>query len=145
MHQPQVPTPERLRFRVRLKTRWSDEDNQHVLNNAVYLTLCEEARHAYFSKLGLLSSNQFAFLLAQANVRFMAPGRGGEEVEVEMATLHLGRTSFSQAYRVRAAAGARTWCECEALLVCIDPHTGKSTPMAADFRARIAAFEGLGG
>ncbi len=143
MHQPQVPSPDRLRFRVRLRTRWSDEDNQRVLNNAVYLTLCEEARHAYFSKLGLLASNQFAFLLAQANVRFIAPGRGGEEVEVEMATLQLGHTSFQQVYRVRAAAGGSTWCECEALLVCVDPRTGKKTPMAADFRARIAALEGL--
>ena len=76
MHAPQVPESARLRFRVRLRTRWSDEDNQNVLNNAVYLTLLEEARHAYFSKLDLLDGSHFPFLLAQCNLRFLSAGRG---------------------------------------------------------------------
>ncbi len=143
MHTPQLPASERMRFHVRLRTRWSDEDNQGVLNNAVALTLFEEARHAYFTKLGLLEANQFPFLLAQTNVRFLSPGAGGVEVEVELATLELGRSSFRQVYRVRGVAGSVVWCEAEALLVCIDARTRKSRPMANDFRARIADFEGL--
>jgi len=38
-----VPPSEAIRFRARCRTRWSDEDSQGVLNNAVYLTLLEEA------------------------------------------------------------------------------------------------------
>ena len=38
MEQPQVPPSDAVRFRARAHTRWSDEDNQGVLNNAVYLT-----------------------------------------------------------------------------------------------------------
>jgi acyl-CoA thioester hydrolase len=132
-----------MRFRARLRTRWSDEDNQRVLNNAVYMTLCEEARQAYFSRLGLMDRNQFPFLLAQANVRFVAPGRGAADVEVELATVQLGKSSFQQAYRVRAAPGGQVWCECEALLVCYDPATGASAPMREEFRRAIAQFEGL--
>ena len=62
MHVPQVPDSSRVRFRCRARTRWSDEDNQNVLNNAVYMTLLEEARHAYFGKLGLLEGWHFPFL-----------------------------------------------------------------------------------
>jgi len=77
MHEPQVPPSAEMRFVARVRSRWSDEDNQGVLNNAVYLTLFEEARHAYFGRLGLLEGNRFPFLLAQSNVRFLRPGRDG--------------------------------------------------------------------
>ena len=75
MNDPQVP--ELLSTRVRLRTRWCDEDNQAVLNNAVYMTLFEEGRRAYFEQLGLIEENRFPFLLAQTNVRFLRPGAGG--------------------------------------------------------------------
>ena len=143
MQDPEVPPSAALRFRARLHTRWSDEDNQGVLNNAVVLTLLEEARHAYFGQLGLLESNKFPFLLARCNVRFVAPGRGGVDVEVELATVHLGTSSFRQVYRVRSFAAAALWAEAEALLVCYDPQSRRSAAMAPAFRAAIAAFEGL--
>jgi len=140
---PDVPASERLRFRVRLRTRWSDEDNQGVLNNAVYLTLLEETRLAYFTQLGHLRENRFPFLLAQTNIAFLVPGRGGAEIEVECATVHLGTTSFTQAYRVRDPASGVVWCEALARLVCYDPATGAKAPMQAEFRATIERFEGL--
>jgi acyl-CoA thioester hydrolase len=143
MHTPQVPESSRIRFRARMHTRWSDEDNQKVLNNAVFLTLLEEARHAYFGKLGLLEDNQFAFLLAQCNVRFLAPGRGGVEMEVEVVTTHLGTSSFQQSYRVRDVQSRTVLCEAEAVGVCYDPKSGKSAPMTAPFRRAIAEFESL--
>src|SRR5688572_9489403 len=139
MQDPQVPPSAALRFRARVHTRWSDEDNQGVLNNAVILTLLEEARHAYFGQLGLLESNRFPFLLARCNVRFLAPGRGGVDAEVELATLELGTSSFRQAYRVRSLADGTVWAEAEALLVCYEPQSGGSRPMAPAFRSAIAA------
>lgn len=144
MQDPEVPESEQLRFHVRLRTRWSDEDNQAVLNNAVYLTLFEEARHAYFESLGLIQANRFPFLLAQTHLRFVAPGRGGADVEVEMATLRLGKSSFEQAYRVRGLPDRRVWAEGRALLVCYDPSQGGSRPMEPAFRAAIEARERAG-
>jgi YbgC/YbaW family acyl-CoA thioester hydrolase len=132
-----------MRFRARARTRWSDEDNQDVLNNAVYLTLLEEARHAYFRELGLLDGNRFPFLLAQCNLRFIAAGRGGAEVEIDIATTRLGSSSFCQAYRVRDAERGTVWAEAEAVLVCYHPESGRSAPMAPGFRAALARFEGL--
>ena len=143
MHRPQVPDSSRIRFRARVHTRWSDEDNQSVLNNAVYMTLLEEARHAYFDKLGWLRSNQFPFLLAQCNIRFISPGRGAVDVEVEVVTTSLGNSSFQQAYRVREAQGGPIWCEAEAVLVTYDPASRASAPMRAEFKRALADFEGL--
>jgi acyl-CoA thioester hydrolase len=140
MNDPQVP--EALSTRVTLRTRWCDEDNQAVLNNAIYMTLFEEGRRAYFDALGLLEGNRFPFLLAQTNVRFLRPGAGGVEVELELGTTHLGRTSFTQAYRLRGPGG-EVWAEAEARLVCYDPGTNASCAMAEGFRAAIASREGL--
>lgn len=141
MNAPEVP--EELSFRVRLRTRWSDEDNHGVLNNAVYLTLFEEGRHAYFRGLGQLDENRFPFVLLQTDVRYLRPGRGAAEVEVELGTTALGRSSFQQAYRVRAVDDGEVWCEAEALLVTIDAASGRGRRMPDAFRGAIAAFEGL--
>ncbi|HRV82719.1 MAG: acyl-CoA thioesterase [Planctomycetes bacterium] len=134
MELPQVPPDASLPFACELFTRWSDEDNQGVLNNAIYLTLFEEGRHRYFLGLGLLDSAQFPFLLAQTHLKFLAPGRGGCAVRLTMGTTRIGTSSFEQAYRIHGPDGT-VWCEGEALLVCYDPRTGKSRAMDPDFRA----------
>lgn len=146
MEAPAVPASERLRFRVRLRTRWSDEDNQGLLNNAVYLTLMEEGRLAYFTQLQLMEDwNRFQFVLLQCNARFLAPGYGGREVELELGTTHLGSSSFRQAYRVREAASGTVWCEAEAVMVAWDNHRQGKKTMEQGFRAAIARWEGLEG
>ncbi|MBK7874861.1 MAG: acyl-CoA thioesterase [Planctomycetes bacterium] len=139
MENPNVPESSRIRFRARIATRWSDEDNQGVVNNAVYMTLFEEARYRYFH--ARLDANHFPFLLAQTNVRFVSPGRGGEDVEVECATTELGTTSFTQAYRVLEASTRRVLCEAEARLVCYDPKTNAKRPIPPELRAAIEACE----
>jgi acyl-CoA thioester hydrolase len=143
METPPVPVSERMRFRARLRTRWSDEDTQGVLNHAVYATLLEEARHALFTELGQLRDNHFPFLLAQLNLRFLAPGRGSREVEVELATTHLGRSSFEQVYRIRDVASGVALCEAHARLVCYDAVSGRSRPMQSELRAALAQSEVL--
>jgi acyl-CoA thioester hydrolase len=146
MHEPEIPTS--LRFSAELATRWSDGDVQGVLNNAVYSTLLEEGRYAYFDALGLLERGHFPFLLAQSSLRFLAPGRGGCRVRIELSTTRLGRSSFEQAYRIREAGrGAgetdgTIWCEAQARLVCYEPESGRPRPMDPEFRSRIEAFEG---
>ncbi len=143
MERPRSLQPAEIRFRVRRRTRWSDEDNQHVLNNAIYLTLFEEARLAYFTELGFVRGNQFPFLLAQTNVLFVAPGRGGVEVEIAARTVELGTTSFTQLYRVSDGASGAVWAEAEARLVLYDPATGAKRAMPEEFRRAIAQLEGL--
>lgn len=141
MEAPRVPPPEAMSFRYPLRTRWSDEDAMGVLNNAVYLSLFEEGRLRWCKELGLLGGfGSFAFVLAATNVRFVAPGRGGAEVELQMRTTSLGQKSFVQAYRVRDEDGA-TWAEAEAVLVTWDAARRRAGPMSEAFRAAVLARE----
>lgn len=139
MRELEIPPPSPSSFKARARTRWSDEDNQGVLNNAVYLTLFEEARHAWATTVGLLERNRFPFLLAQTHVRFVAPGRGGAEVEIELLTTRVGTSSFEQAYRVRDVERDVLWAEAAALLVFYDAATGKSRAIPPQLRASIVA------
>lgn len=139
MEAPEIP--EFPHFVHETVTRWSDDDSQGVLNNAVYLTLFEEARHGFCRAAEVLDDGAFPFLLAQTNVRFVAPGRGGETVRVELSTTHVGTKSFRQAYRVRSEGG-EIWAEGEAALVCYDPSTMESAEIPKDLREALEAMTG---
>lgn len=144
MQVPQVPSDEEFRFRCRVYTRWSDEDLQGVLNNAVYATLCEEARYRYFAQLDLLqTARHFPFVLLQSNIRFLAPGIGATEVEIGARTVHLGRRSFRQAYRIKEAASGIVWAEAEAVLVAWDAASRGSTELSEAFRQAVIRLEQL--
>lgn len=137
MHTPQLPTS--LPWSTRLMTRWSDEDNQSVLNNAVTLTLCEETRRAFCRERGLLEGNRFPFLLAACNLRFLRPGVGGVEVQASLGVTRIGETSVETVYRIAGPEG-ETWSEVEALLVTYDPATMRSQGHPEPLRA---AWESL--
>jgi acyl-CoA thioester hydrolase len=141
MEVPAIPPSASFRFRTRRRTRWSDEDVQGVVNNAVYLTLFEEARHQYFGDLGLLEEGGFPFVLMQANVRFLAPGRGGAEVEIELLTEELGASSIRQVGRIRDVESGVVLAEGEALLVSWDGAERRKAPTGSGFRAAVLAFE----
>lgn len=141
MDTPTVPDDGDFRFAATLATRWVDEDNQGVLNNAVYLTLLEEARLRYFRDLQLMDGASFPFVLAQCNVRFLRPGAGGVDVVVRAKTTVLGNSSFVQVYRL-GPADQEPWAEAEALLVAWDNGARAKRPMSPEFRAAVAAFEG---
>ena len=143
MERPVIPPSATFRARFRRQTRWSDEDKQSVLNNAIYLSLLEEGRYDYFRDLDLLLDGEFPFVLAQTNIRFVAPGRGAAHVEIELRTTHLGRSSFTQLYRVVEFDTGIVLAEAEAVLVCWDRTIRGKTDMAPEFRQRVSAFEGL--
>jgi YbgC/YbaW family acyl-CoA thioester hydrolase len=144
MEAPAPLEPDTCRFSCLRSLRWSDEDNQGVVNNAVYLTLLEESRHAYFTALGLLDENRFPFLLAQTNLSFVKPMRGGQQVRILVRTLQLGTTSFEQVYEIHCADSGVCHARAQARLVCYDSASGGKRPMAEEFRAALARFEGLG-
>jgi len=129
-----------FRFSTEVPLRWVDIDSWGVLNNAVYLSLMEQARYEYFGKLGLLEAGQVGFVLAEATVRFLRPGRMGMRPSVSARTSRLGNSSFEMEYEVRA--GAELLATGKAALVYVDAAL-KARPIPAAARRAIAAFEGI--
>jgi acyl-CoA thioester hydrolase len=128
------------RFVADVPLRWVDVDSEGVVNNAVYLSLMEQARFLYFDHLGLLAQRKVPFVLAETTVKFLRPGRMGMKTEVAVRTRSLGTTSFHMDYEVRAeehvlAAG-------QAALVFVD-GTLRPTPIPQHVREAIQVFEDM--
>jgi acyl-CoA thioester hydrolase len=130
------------RFDTDVPLRWVDVDSAGVVNNAVYLSMMEQARYAYFTHLGLMTDHVVPFVLAQATVQWLRPGRIGMRVTVAAATTRLGTSSFDMRYEVRA--GEEVLCKGDATLVYVDAQT-RSCPMPPEFRETVAQFEELAG
>ena len=139
MEEPRIPSD--FRFETKLTVRWSDEDHHRVVNNAVYLTLMEEARLAYFTELGLMEDGRFPFVLAQANVVFVRPGRGGRSVNVAARTTQLGNSSLGQAYRISDAETGEVWCVGEARLVAWDIEAKEKRNFPDAWRETLSRYE----
>ncbi|MFT7669785.1 MAG: YbgC/YbaW family acyl-CoA thioester hydrolase [Planctomycetota bacterium] len=144
MQIPEIPELGAFRFQTKRSTRWSDEDTQGVVNNAVYMTLLEEARFDYFSSLGLVEDNAFPFVLMQTNIRFLSPLRGGQKVTVALRTLEMGNSSIRQVSRILSVDSGQVLVEAEVLLVSWSNEDRCKVPIAGEFRDRVSLFEGLG-
>lgn len=118
--------------------RWSDVDAMGVVNNAVYLTLFEQARFGYFATLGVMDGAVFPFVLGSTSVRFERPGRAGMRVAVEARVTRLGNKSLDMTYIVRC--GAEPIATGTATLVWVDAVL-RSTPIPDSVRDAIAARE----
>ncbi len=127
-----------FRFDTAVPLRWADVDSAGVVNNAVFLSLMEQARYLYFQHLGLVTDHAVPFVLAEATVKFQRPGRLGMNLEVAVRTGKLGTTSFQMDYEVRA--GAETLVTAHASLVFVDAQM-RPCPVPADWRTAIEQFE----
>ena len=130
-----------FRYSIELPVRWKDIDAAGILNNAVYLTIVEQARYSYFEHLGMLEgAADFNFLLGEVTARYLAPGRAGMVLTVRIRTSRLGNKSFDQEYEV--ACGELLLARVSARMVWADADL-KSCPIPAAVRAGLVDFEGI--
>ena len=136
---PSLP-PILFRFETPTPLRWVDVDSEGIVNNAVYLSLFEQARYDYFAQLGLLRNGNIPFVLAEATTTFLRPGKLGMRVVTKARVRALGRTSFQMDYE--SLGDGETLVRGKAALVFVDAAL---RPIAIDDAARraIAQFEGI--
>ncbi len=129
-----------FRFCSTQPIRWRDIDAFGVVNNAVYLSLFEQARFEYFRDLGLLVAGDISFVLGETTVRYHAPGRRGMTVAVGVRTVRLGTKSFDMEFEARA--DGTVLVTGKATLVWVDRDLA-SQPIPETARERLRLFEGL--
>jgi acyl-CoA thioester hydrolase len=128
-----------FRFLHDTPLRWKDIDSEGVLNHAVYLTLVEQARYAYFQELGFLRDGRVTFLLGEIAARYEKLGLLRHRVlTIAVRTARLGGKSFEMDYEVRA--GNERLATITQTLVWVDAEL-KSCEIPTAVRAKIAAFE----
>jgi acyl-CoA thioester hydrolase len=132
------------RFRIETEVRYSDLDpNEHV-NHARYLIYLEEARLAFRrlldQDLGLPAT--VTWPIVELTIRYLRSAGYPGSLTVELAPIHVGRTSFTLGYGIFDRDG----CVAVAMnrSVCVDRASGRKLPIQDTVAARLRALGRLG-
>jgi acyl-CoA thioester hydrolase len=131
-----------FRVHCQVEVRFRDCDPMGHVNNAVYLTYLELARFAYWNaaEIGRLAG-EVSYIIARVEIDFRAPAAAGEVLDVAIAVTGLGRTSFSMTYEIRNGEG-RLVAAAKSVQAAYDYDAGKTVPLPAAIKDRLAEFEG---
>lgn len=133
-------------FYYPIEVRYGDLDPQGHVNNAKYLTYCEQARIAYIRNLGLWQPGSFmniGVILADARLTFRAAILFGQSVRVGVRVTRLGNKSLDMEYQIEDEDSRRTLADGATVLVTYDYHISQTIPIPDDWRRAITAFENL--
>ena len=137
--------PEGFRHHTAIQVRWSDMDALDHVNNAAFLTYCEQARIDYFVTLQLWTGdqNKTGLIVARVVMDYKFPLRFGDDVHVFTRCSRLGNRSLETEQLVTRIQDGKTEIAALASVVGVvyDYRQNQSVPIPEDWRARILEYE----
>jgi acyl-CoA thioester hydrolase len=129
-------------FIHRLRVRYNECDPQGIVFNGNWLmyfdvTLTEWWRAAFGSYQSMVDAGT-DLVVAEANVRFRAPARFDDELDVAVTVAELGTTSMTTRFDITRAS--EHLVEGRMRHVFIDPATLAKQPIPDVIRGRLAAY-----
>lgn len=135
-----------FRFSHPVEVRYGDLDPQGHLNNAKYLTYFEQARVHYLTTLGLFSKDQsfseIGVIIADIHIQYLAPVLWGTPVLVTARTLKIGDKSLTLEQSILHEGTHQVFATGTVVLVAYDYRSHTTFSVPAEWRDKIAAFEG---
>jgi acyl-CoA thioester hydrolase len=122
-----------------VRLRWRDMDSYHHVNNSEYLTICEEARIAWFQSLdGPWRSETAEPVIARIELDYLRPLSHPNDVIVRLSLDRLGNSSLSLLHTLSTKQNddvETLYAQGKSVLVWTNPQTGKSTPLPSFVRS----------
>lgn len=132
----EVPAP----FIQRVRVRYGETDQMGVVHHAAYLHYLEDARTAWLRALGLpysaLEATGVGLPVRRAEVRYRAPAKYEDELDVEVRLARMRGASATFVYRVTRVDGTAI-VDAEVELACIDLVSGRPRLLPDELRARL--------
>lgn len=131
-------------FRYTLRVRFNECDPQSVAFNANYLTYIDVAmtdlyrQHFGASYAEVMSSSGVDVVVAEAKLKFLAPARFDDQVEVALTVERLGNTGMEISALI--CCEGKTLVTGELRYVFVDIESWKRTPIPERIRATMAQF-----
>jgi acyl-CoA thioester hydrolase len=127
-------------FRHRIRVRYSECDLQGVVFNANYLTYVDDAmtelfRTALNGGYSAMVDAGVDMVVAECTLRYLAPARFDDEIEVEATITRLGTTAMTTAMTVTRGGEALT--EAELRHVFVHAGEGGKTPIPDSVREAL--------
>ena len=130
-------------FRHRLRVRYHECDGQGIVFNANYLAyhdiaITELWREAFGSWTGFVDEYGVDMLVAEARVRYLAPLRFDEEVDLLVSIAKLGTSSVMIASRLEREG--EQVAEVEVRYVVVDRESYSKTEIPQETREALQAY-----
>ena len=119
-----------------VEIRYSDLDTFGHVNNAVYATLCEEARVDYFRDVLDLGVHEISFVVARLELDYRKAIPDVGDVTIVVGITDFGRTSFTMGYELRY--GDDVVATAETIQVAVD-EAGEPIEVPTEWRDQVAA------
>lgn len=128
---------------LQISVAWGEMDAFGHVNNVVFFRYFESTRIAYMNEIlgDKISSEDFMPILASTECRFLRPVYFPDTLTGEAAVSRVGNSSLTMVYRLRSESQQAVVAEGSAVVVNIDPGTGKGKPISEPIRRRIAELQ----
>lgn len=131
-------------FKHRVRVRFSECDMQGVVFNAHYLTyfdvLITELWREAVGGWSAMVAHGSDLVVAEATVRFRAPGRFDDELELGAQVTRLGNTALTTRMTATRVADGAMVVEGELRHVCVDPETGDKKTIPDEIRGGLEPY-----
>lgn len=125
-------------MRFPLETRYSDYDSKGHVNNALYLTYFEIARHRLWAE-AMGRDPDFPFIVAEAAVRYVSEAMIGVPLDIEITTAEIRTKAWVWSYTMRSARDGSVVATGRTVQVMYDYAAHCTVPIPDDVRAQLAA------
>ncbi|MGD0791644.1 MAG: thioesterase family protein [Terriglobales bacterium] len=131
-------------FKMALRVRWAEVDQQGIVFNAHYLTYFDIGITEYWRAIGLpypdgVAGSGSDLYVVKAAVNYHGSARYDDVLEVAVRADRLGNSSVSFAIEIRREGQLLTTGE--VVYVNADPETRQAQALPARLRQAIAAYE----
>ena len=144
MSETTTATEYRLPFVAEMEIRFGDADAIGHVNNVAYFRFLEQGRVRFMrAGQGDLSGSgisDFPYVVAHAELDFLAPLTYDDYVVVTMGISRVGTSSFVFEYELFSKATGAMSAKGNVVMVCFDHTHNRSMPIPASFRDHIAAY-----
>lgn len=122
---------------------WGDMDAFGHVNNIMYFRYFESTRIEYMNRVEASLTSPVAFhpILASTRCDYLSPVVFPDTVTGHARVSRMGNSSFTMEYELSSRAQGKVVARGEAVVVNIDPKSGKSQPIPFALRDNIEALE----
>ena len=127
-------------MRFPLITRYPDYDTKGHVNNAVYLTYFEAAKHMLWRDIWKRHPDP-PFVVAEATVRFVSSAMIGDPLQIDITTKEVRNKSWTWKFVITDARDGRLVAEGSTVQVMYDYSVRQSIPIPDDVRALLESVK----
>lgn len=130
-------------IKLELSVAWGEMDAFGHVNNVVFFRYFESVRIAYFRAIcpDGIGKDGLVPILASTECNYRMPVYFPDTLVGEASISHVGTSSFTMVYRLTSKEQDAVVAEGKAVVVNVNPETGKSEALSDKIKQRISKLE----